>query len=88
MPFKAHAGEWSVGKSSDKPNPYFKNPEYKFVTDGKTGLPQGPGLWDYVFRVNQDNWNLRAIKQVCMFIGLSQSILNSFCDFFIHNILD
>ena len=26
-------------------------------------MPQGPGLWNHVFRVNQDNWNLRAIKQ-------------------------
>ena len=41
----------------------FANPEYKFVTRGNTGVPQGPGLWNHVFRVNQDNWNLRAIKQ-------------------------
>ena len=27
------------------------------------GVPQGPGLWDHVFSVNQKNWNLRAIKQ-------------------------
>ena len=26
-------------------------------------LPLCAGLWDHVFRVNQDNWNLRAIKQ-------------------------
>ena len=63
MPFKAHAGQWSVGKNQDKPSPYFSNPNYRFVTDGKTGVPQGPALWNHIFRVNQDNWNLRAIKQ-------------------------
>lgn len=63
LPFKAHAGGWSAGKGSDKPSPYFTNPAYEFVTDGHTGVPQGPALWDHVFRVNQDNWNLRAIKQ-------------------------
>ena len=63
LPFKAHAGGWSKGKGSDKPNPYFANPDYKFVTRGNTGVPQGPGLWNHVFRVNQDSWNLRAIKQ-------------------------
>eukprot|EP01048_Picozoa_sp_COSAG05_P002598 COSAG05_NODE_108_length_18693_cov_7.956709_8_plen_222_part_00 len=63
LPFKAHAGGWSAGKQPDTPNPYFANPAYAFVTDGHTGVPQGPGLWDHVFRVNQENWNLRAIKQ-------------------------
>ena len=63
LPFKAHAGQWSLGKNGDKPNPYFSNPAFKFVTDGRTGLPQGPALWDHVFSVNQNNYNLRAIKQ-------------------------
>eukprot|EP01046_Picozoa_sp_COSAG06_P012148 COSAG06_NODE_704_length_12908_cov_15.304317_5_plen_117_part_00 len=36
MPFKAHAGGWSKGKESDPPNPYFANPDYKFVTAGNT----------------------------------------------------
>ena len=60
LPFKAHAGGWS---SKNGGNPYFANPEYRFVTHGTTGVPQGPGLWDHVFSVNRDNWNLRAIKQ-------------------------
>lgn len=63
MPFKAHAGSWSKGRNADKPNPYFANPQYSFVTAGNTGVPQGPALWNHVFKVNQDNWNLRAIKQ-------------------------
>ena len=45
---------------ADKPNPYFANPDYKFVTSGSTGVPQGPALWNHVFRVNQDNWNLQV----------------------------
>ena len=73
MPFKAHAGGWSKGKSADKPSPYFANLEYKFVTGGNTGVPQGPALWNHVFRVNQDNWNLRAIKQDHMNEQLSMS---------------
>ena len=47
LPFKAHLGSWSLGKNGDKPNPYFSNADYKFVTGGNTGLPQGPALWDH-----------------------------------------
>jgi len=47
LPFKAHLGAWSLGKNGDSPNPYFSNPDFKFVTGGHTGLPQGPALWDH-----------------------------------------
>jgi hypothetical protein len=53
LPFKAHAGSWSSNSKLNNSNPYFSNPAYKFVTDGHTGVPQGPELWNHVFRVNQ-----------------------------------
>eukprot|EP01052_Picozoa_sp_SAG31_P006742 SAG31_NODE_313_length_17858_cov_34.811307_8_plen_591_part_00 len=63
LPFKAHAGTWSAGRDNDKKNRYFTNPNYKFVIEGNGGVPQGPALWDHVFKKNQESFNLRAIKQ-------------------------
>jgi hypothetical protein len=63
LPFKAHAGTWSSGRGNDTKNPYYSVPEYKFVVEGSSAVPQGPGLWDHVFKKNQESFNLRAIKQ-------------------------
>ena len=35
LPFKAHAGTWSIGRGNDTKNRYFTNPDYKFVTSGE-----------------------------------------------------
>ena len=40
LPFKAHAGTWSAGRGNDTKNPYYSVPEYKFVVEGSSAVPQ------------------------------------------------
>jgi hypothetical protein len=47
-----HNGRWT----SDSPY----REKYPFVPDG---APQGPELWDHLFKANHDGWNLGTIKQ-------------------------
>ena len=41
---------------------------------GNGGVPQGPGLWNHVFKTNRESFNLQAIKQdhMCEEINLPQ----------------